>query len=123
LWQYTNTFTDPQVGYNTALQMLQQGAVVLYGLAGYTHVGIMDAVVDWNKNQMGKTFAIGQDASQIWYAPQYIPLSGEKRVDVAVYTAIKMIVEKKWELGIKVLGLAESGVGIWDLEGVRTFAE
>ncbi|MGB9828264.1 MAG: BMP family lipoprotein [Thermosphaera sp.] len=123
LWQYTNTFTDPQVGYNTAWQMLQQGAPVLYGLAGYTHVGMMDAVVDWNKNQMGKAFAIGQDASQEWYAPEYIPLSGAKRVDVAVYTAIKMVVEKKWEPGIKVLGLAESGVGIWDLEGVRTFAE
>uniref|UniRef100_A0A7C2FD17 BMP family ABC transporter substrate-binding protein n=1 Tax=Thermosphaera aggregans TaxID=54254 RepID=A0A7C2FD17_9CREN len=123
LWQYTNTFTDPQVGYNTAWQMLQQGAPVLYGLAGYTHVGMMDAVVDWNKNQMGKAFAIGQDASQEWYAPEYIPLSGAKRVDVAVYTAIKMVVEKKWEPGIKVLGLAEGGVGIWDLEGVRTFAE
>lgn len=123
LWQYTNTFTDPQVGYNTAWQMLQQGAPVLYGLAGHTHVGMMDAVVDWNKNQMGKAFAIGQDASQEWYAPEYIPLSGAKRVDVAVYTAIKMVVEKKWEPGIKVLGLAEGGVGIWDLEGVRTFAE
>jgi len=123
LWQYTGTFTDPQVGYNTAVQMLQQGAVVLYGLAGYTHVGMMDAVVDWNKQGRGLAFAIGQDASQEWYNPKYIPLSGSKRVDVAVYTAIKMVVENKWEPGIKVLGIAEGGVGIWDLEGVRTFAQ
>lgn len=123
LWQYTGTFTDPTVGENVARQMLEQGAVVLYGLAGYTHVGMMDAVVKWNKENRGKAFAIGQDASQEWYAPEYIPLSGSKRVDVAVYTAIKMVVEGKWEPGIKVLGLAEEGVGIWDLEGVRIFAE
>lgn len=123
LWQYTGTFTDPAVGENVARQMLEQGAVVLYGLAGYTHVGMMDAVVKWNKENRGRAFAIGQDASQEWYAPEYIPLSGSKRVDVAVYTAIKMVVENKWEPGIKVLGLAEDGVGIWDLNGVRTFAE
>ncbi len=122
LWQYTGTFTDTQVGYNTGLQLLQQGAVVLYGLAGLTHVGMFNAVIDWNKEGHGKAFAIGQDASQEWYAPQYIPVSGAKRVDVAVYTAIKMIVENNWKHGIITLGLKENGVGIWDLDGVKYFA-
>lgn len=123
LWQYTGTFTDPQKGYQTAMQMLQQGAKVLYGLAGLTHLGMFDAVIDWNEDGYGKAFAVGQDASQEWYNPYYIPLSGAKRVDVAVYTVIKMVVDGTWKGGIHTLGLKEGGVGIWDLDGVRYFAE
>lgn len=123
IWQYTGTFTDPQKGYTTAWQELEQGARVLYGLAGLTHVGMFNAVIDWNTQGRGLAFGIGQDASQEWYAPRYIPLSGAKRVDVAVYTAIKMIVENKWTPGIITLGVKENGVGIWDLDGVRYFAQ
>ena len=123
LWQYTGTFTDTQAGYTTGMQLLQQGAKVLYGLAGLTHVGMFNAVIDWNKEGKGKAFAIGQDASQEWYAPEYIPLSGAKRVDVAVYTAIEMVVKGTWKGGIITLGLKEGGVGIWDLDGVKWFAE
>ncbi len=123
LWQYTGTFQDPQKGYQTAWQMLQQGAKVLYGLAGLTHLGMFDAVIDWNEKGLGKAFAIGQDASQEWYNPYYIPLSGAKRVDVAVYTAIEMVVRGTWKGGIITLGLKEGGVGIWDLDGVKYFAE
>ena len=123
LWQYTGTFTDTQAGYTTGMQLLQQGAKVLYGLAGLTHVGMFNAVIDWNKQGKGKAFALGQDASQEWYAPEYIPLSGAKRVDVAVYTAIEMVVKGTWKGGIITLGLKEEGVGIWDLDGVKWFAE
>ncbi len=123
LWQYTGTFTDTQKGYSTAMQMLQQGAKVLYGLAGQTHIGMFDAVIDWNEQGRGKAFAIGQDASQEWYNPHYIPLSGAKRVDVAVYDVIKMVVDGTWKGGIHTLGLKEGGVGIWDLDGVKYFAE
>jgi len=123
IWQYTGTFTDTQKGYQTAWQMLQQGARVLYGLAGLTHVGMFDAVIEWNKQGNPKALAIGQDASQEWYSPENIPISGAKRVDVAVYTAIKMVVEDTWKGGIYELGIKEGGVGYWDLDGVRYFAE
>jgi basic membrane protein A len=123
IWHYTGTFTDTQVGYTTAMSLLEQGAMVLYGLAGLTHVGMFRAVVDWNVEGRGSAFAIGQDASQEWFAPEYIPYSGAKRVDTAVYTAIKMVVEDNWVGGIITLGLSEGGVGIWDLDGVEWFAE
>ncbi len=122
-WVYTGTFTDPKAGYDAALKLLEQGVKVLYGLAGLTHVGMFNAVREWNEKGFGKAFAIGQDASQEWYDPYHIILSGAKRVDVAVYTAIKMVVEGTWRGGIHTLGLAEGGVGIWDLDGVREFAE
>ncbi|MCE4614214.1 MAG: BMP family ABC transporter substrate-binding protein [Desulfurococcales archaeon] len=123
IWQYTGTFGDTQKGYQTAMQMLQQGAKVLYGVAGLTHLGMFDAVIDWNQKGYGKALAIGEDASQEWYNPHYIILSGAKRVDTAVYTAIKMVVDGSWKGGIKVLGLKDNGVGIWGLDGVQYFAQ
>ncbi len=123
LWVYTGTFTDPKAGYTASWKMLQQGALVLYQLAGATGIGVLNAVIDWNKKGYGKAFAIGEDASQEWYAPWYIPLSGAKRVDVAVYDAIKMVVTGNWKPGIYRLGLKEGAVGIWDLKGVEWFAK
>jgi len=123
VWQYTGTFTDTQAGYNAAMTLLQQDVRVLYGLAGLTHVGMFNAVKEWNSRQ-GKVaaLAIGQDASQEWISPKDIPLSGAKRVDVAVYTAIEMVVKGNWRGGITTLGLKEGGVGVWDLDGVKEFA-
>lgn len=123
VWQYTGTFTDTQAGYNAAMTLLQQDVKVLYGLAGLTHVGMFNAVKEWNSRQ-GRiaALAIGQDASQEWISPKDIPLSGAKRVDVAVYTAIEMVVKGTWKGGITTLGLKEGGVGVWDLDGVKEFA-
>ena len=123
VWQYTGTFTDTQAGYNAAMTLLQQEVKVLYGLAGLTHIGMFNAVKEWNSRQ-GKiaALAIGQDASQEWISPKDIPLSGAKRVDVAVYTAIEMVVKGTWKGGITTLGLKEGGVGVWDLDGVKEFA-
>jgi len=123
LWEYTGTFQDTQAGYNYATSMLQNGACVLYGLAGLTHIGMFDAVRDWNTQGKGTALAIGQDASQEWYMPQYMPISGAKRVDVAVYKAIEMVVKNQWTPGINILGLKDNGIGIWDLDGVKYFAE
>ena len=123
LWDYTGTFTDPAVGKEHTRGLLREGAKVVYGLAGATHLGAFEAVKEWEETYGEKVFAIGQDASQEWIDPYHIPLSGAKRVDVAVYTAIEMAIKGTWEGGIRTLGLVEEGVGIWDLDGVKWFAE
>jgi len=123
-WTYTGKFDDPSLGRTAAETFIAQKVRVLYGLAGLTHLGMFEAVIDHNK-KAGRTevLAIGQDASQEWISPRDIPVSGAKRVDVAVYKAIEMVVKGTWRGGITVLGLAEEGVGVWDLDGVRYFAE
>ncbi len=122
-WTYTGKFDDPALGYSAARTFLGQGVKVLYGLAGLTHVGMFNAVIDWNERGEGKALALGQDASQEWFNPKYIPLSGSKRVDVATYKAVEMVVKGEWKGGLIVLGYAEQGVGVWDLEGVKYFAQ
>ncbi len=122
-WTITGTFTDPAVGKQYTEQMLKQGVKVVYGLAGATHLGAFTAVKEWEEQHNEKVFAIGQGASQEWIDPMHIPISGRKRVDVAVYTAIEMVVKGTWKGGIMALGLKEGGVGIATLDEVRWFAE
>ncbi len=122
LWVYTGEFTNPQLGKQTAEQLIAQDARVLYGLAGLTHVGMFDAVKEANAKGI-PALAIGQDASQEWYAPQYIIVSGLKRVDVAVYEAIKSVVEGTFTGRIHSLGLKEGALGISDEEIIKYFAQ
>ena len=121
-WVYTGTFTDPQKGKQAAEQLIAQDARVLYGLAGLTHVGMFEAVKEANQRGI-KALAIGQDASQEWYDPYHIILSGLKRVDVAVYDAIKSVVEGKFKGGNYVLGLKDGALGISDPKIIKYFAE
>ncbi|BAA81609.2 membrane lipoprotein family protein [Aeropyrum pernix K1] len=122
VWTYTGRFDDPTLGKTTAEQMLQQGVRVFYGVAGLTHVGMFNAVKEAAARGV-IAFSIGQDASQEWYDPQTIIISGLKRVDVAVYTAIKDVVEGRFRGGIVSLGLKEGGLGLSDEEIIRYFAE
>jgi len=122
LWIYTGTFTDPAKGKEAAEALIRQGAKVLYGLAGATHLGMFEAVREaWQRGV--KVLAIGQDASQEWIDPHHIIISGLKRVDNAVYTAIKEVVEGTFKGGIHSLGLKEGGLGLADLDMVKWFAE
>jgi len=122
VWIYTGTFTDPAKGKETALQMIQQDVRVIYGLAGATHLGAFEAVKEMSEKGV-LSFAIGQDASQEWIDPHHIFLSGMKRVDVAVYTAIKMAISGEFKGGTYSLGIKEGGHDIADLDTVRWFAE
>jgi len=121
-WTYTGKFDDPQLGKQTAESMIAQNVRVLYGLAGLTHVGMFDAVREANQRGI-LALAIGQDASQEWYDPEHIIVSGLKRVDVAVYDAIKSVVEGNFQGGIHSLGLKEGALGISDEQIIRYFAE
>ncbi len=122
VWVYTGKFDDPTLGKSYTEQMLQEGVRVFYGLAGLTHVGMFNAVKEAAARGV-TAFSIGQDASQEWYDPYTIIISGLKRVDVAVYTAIKDVVEGRFRGGIISLGLKEGGLGLSDEEIIRYFAE
>lgn len=119
---YTGDFQNPALGKQTAQQMISQGCRVLYGLAGLTHIGMFDAVREANQQGI-LALAIGEDASQEWYDPEHIILSGLKRVDVAVYDAIKSVVDGNFQGGIHSLGLKEGALGISDDNIIEYFAK
>jgi basic membrane protein A len=122
VWTYTGTFGDPQTGKQTTQQMIAQGVCAFYGLAGLTHIGMFDAVRE-AAEQGHNVIAIGEDASQEWYDPYHIILSGLKRVDVAVYDAIKSVVYGNFTGGIHSLGIKEGALGISDDKIIKYFAD
>ncbi|UCF10982.1 MAG: BMP family ABC transporter substrate-binding protein [Candidatus Bipolaricaulota bacterium] len=116
LYDYTGTFSDIALGKAASESMLAQGAVGIYNVAGPLGIGDLEAVTEFHDNAgttSGAPFYFGVDANQDWMGMGMHALaSGMKRVDVAVYEAIKSVVEGTFTGGLNVFGLANGGVAI-----------
>ena len=122
LYTYTGSFSDPAKGKQAAQAQLQQGAWVIYQVAGGTGLGVFEAVGDYlkaNGKEMGPPFAIGVDSAQDWIKPGVIIASMMKRVDVGVYNAVKAAEENQFKGGVVELGLKEGGVKLSTLQDVK----
>jgi len=122
LYTYTGSFGDPAKGKQAAQAQLQQGAWVIYQVAGGTGLGVFEAVSDYlkaNNKKMGPPFAIGVDSAQDWIKPGVIIASMMKRVDVGVYNAVKQAEENKFVGGVVELGLKEGGVKLSTIDDVK----
>lgn len=104
-----SAWNDPGRGSELAKGQFDRGVDVIYAAAGGTGVGVYQAAVDGGK------LAIGVDSNQNYLHPGSMLTSMLKRVDVAAYNAFKEAMDGSWTGGIKVLGLAEDGVG-WALD-------
>ncbi len=100
-----SAWNDPTKGGELARSQFDRGADVVYAAAGGTGVGVYQAAKDSGK------FAIGVDSNQNYIHPGTMLTSMIKRVDVAVYDAFATARDGTWKGGIRVLGLAEDGVG------------
>jgi basic membrane protein A and related proteins len=98
-------FRNPGRGKELALSQYQQGVNVIYHASGSTGLGVFEAA-----RTLGK-YGIGVDADQYAEAPGHVLTSMVKRVDNAVFDAIKRVREKRFTGGIYQFGLAEDGVG------------
>lgn len=104
-----SAWNDPGRGSELAKGQFDRGVDVIYAAAGGTGVGVYQAAKD------GGRLAIGVDSNQNYLHPGTMLTSMLKRVDVAAYNAFKEAMDGTWEPGMKVLGLAEEGVG-WALD-------
>jgi len=100
-----SAWNDPGRGSELAKGQFDRGVDVIYAAAGGTGVGVYQAAADGGK------FAIGVDSNQNYLQPGTMLTSMLKRVDVAAYDAFKSAMDGTWEPGMRVLGLAEEGVG------------
>ncbi|MEO3693031.1 BMP family lipoprotein [Roseateles paludis] len=95
----SSAWNDPTRGGELAKAQFAKGADVVFAAAGGTGVGVYQAAKDAGK------LAIGVDSNQNHVQPGTMLTSMVKRVDVAVYTALK-----SWTGGLQVLGLKEGAV-------------
>ncbi|MFI5311828.1 MAG: BMP family protein [Gemmatimonadales bacterium] len=98
-------FRNPGRGKELALSQYQQGVKIIYHASGSTGLGVFEAARAMN------AFGIGVDADQYAEAPGRVLTSMVKRVDTAVFEAIRRVKEKTFTGGIYQFGLAEDGVG------------
>lgn len=96
-------WNDPVKGGELTKAQISQGADVIYAAAGGTGVGVLQAAADEG------IYSIGVDSNQNYLHPGSVLTSMLKRVDVAVYEAMKA--GEDIEPGSMVLGLEEEGVG------------
>ncbi|MGQ0765796.1 MAG: BMP family lipoprotein [Gemmatimonadota bacterium] len=97
-------FRNPGRGLEMALSQYQSGVNVIFHASGSTGLGVFEAA-----RRRGR-LAIGVDSDQYGEAPGYILTSMVKRVDQAVYDAIRWVRDGSFRGGIHELGLAERGV-------------
>lgn len=107
-------FSNPGRGKELALSQYQSGVSIIFHASGSTGLGVFEAA-----RQTGR-LAIGVDADQYAEMPGSILTSMVKGVDAAVYDAIKATLDGTFAGGIRVFGLAESGVGyVYDANNER----
>jgi basic membrane protein A len=97
-------FRNPGRGQELALSQFQSGVNVIFHASGSTGLGVFEAA-----RRRGR-LAIGVDSDQQAEAPGFILTSMVKRVDEAVFKAVKSVKDGTFQGGIFELGLAEQGV-------------
>ena len=109
LVRYVGAWNDITTGKSLAEQMYNEGADIIYGAAGKSHLGVFRAAEEHDDLQ-----AIGEDVDQTWSAPEHadqILASGLKRVDLAVYDQIEKAIQDNFEPGVISYGMGEGAVG------------
>lgn len=98
-------WNNPGKGKELATAQIERGADIVFQAAGNSGLGVFDAAEEQDK------YAIGCDSNQNWIKPGFILTSMVKRVDVAVYNAVKQLVDGDFKGGIHEFGLENDGVG------------
>jgi basic membrane protein A len=103
---YSQDFVDQAKCKEIALNQIAQGSKVVFQVAGQCGLGALDAAKE------KKVQGIGVDADQSYLGP-HILTSALKKVDVAVFNAIKRAQDGKFKGGTDVVAtVANGGIGL-----------
>src|SRR5438270_2119703 len=100
---YSQDFTDQAKCKQVALNQIEQGAGVIFQVAGGCGLGALDAAKEKH------VWGIGVDADQSYLGPPFLTRA-VNRVDTAVFEALKSVVDRKFKGGNMVFGLQQNGV-------------
>jgi basic membrane protein A len=104
---FIGNFNDAQKAYDLTKTAIQNGANVVFNVAGPAGLGILKGAAD------SKKYAIGVDSDQSGLHPDNVIASMIKQIGNSIYDSIKQIQDGKAEFGkLKVYGLANEGVGL-----------
>ena len=111
---YIDSFTDPARGKTAALSQMEEGADVIFGFGGLTgSAAILGAaqagawVIGVDQDEYMTTFKEGRASGA-----DRVLSSSMKRIDVAVYDAVKASVKGDFKGGTHLVDAAGGGVGL-----------
>lgn len=104
-----SAWTDPARARELALGQFDRGVDVVFGAAGGSTAGVLQAAAD------AKKLAIGVGTNQNGAHPGSVLTSATANIDVAVYKSLADAYEGNWKGGSVVLGVREKGVS-WALD-------
>ena len=102
---YSQDFNDQAKCKAIALNQIAAGSVAVFAVAGGCGLGALDAARE------RKVWGIGVDSDQSFLGA-HILTSATKKVDRAVFLAIKSVADGRFQGGNAVYGLEDSGVGL-----------
>ena len=103
----TGTFVDQAKGKESALAMIEQGADIIFQIAGLTGIGALNGA-----DEAGVA-GIGVDVDQYAVAPEAIMTSAVKGITNATYLTVKAVVDGKFVGGDnRVFGINDDATGI-----------
>jgi len=107
LVSYVGSFTDSSKAYDQAKAMYDQGADVVFQVAGGSGIGVLQAAKDANK------YGVGVDSNQNALQPGHILASMVKHVGASLVQAVNAAQDGKLKYGETIAyGLANDGVGL-----------
>ena len=108
------SFNDPVKGKSLAMAMIDRGTDVIFRAAGNTGIGVTEAV----KGTDG-VYMVAEDLDQDAEIPGRVLASTLKRMDVAVYEAIRDAVEGRFQGGHRRLGASAGAIDITEMKYSR----
>lgn len=110
-------FANPTLGKETALAQYEQGADIVFQVAGRSGEGVLSAAAETGN------YAIGVDSNQDYIEPGSIICSMMKKVDVSTFLLVKNTMEGNFKGGFQQINMADGATGLsWD-EGSTDFEE
>jgi basic membrane protein A and related proteins len=108
-------FADPTLGKETAISQYDQGADIIYAIAGRSGEGVLASAAEKGK------WAIGVDSNQDDTYPGSVIVSMMKRTEATTYLLVQSVVNGTFKGGFNQLGMADGAAGLsWD-DGSKTF--
>lgn len=106
-------FSNPQKGHQQAMGQYEQGADIIFAVAGLTGNGVIEAA------RRTGNYAIGVDSDQDSLAKGFVLTSMIKRLDEASYNELKKALEGSFSPGVTYYGLKDGGVSLSDMKYTR----
>lgn len=107
--RYTDSFSDPSVGWDIADEEIVSGADIIFQVASHAGLGVFQAC-----HQSG-VFAIGVDTNQAYLDPENILTSAMKGLDSAMLSVIRQAQAGQLKSGVISMSAVDGGVRLSNL--------